>query len=59
MTRNTRRLMTALSIATAVGSAATVAIRLYRTLRSKQAMESRLDHRLEDSMDCSDATASY
>lgn len=58
----TRKLKTAITMFTMLASAVTVAIKLYDTYNSRLALKSRekkLDQKLEDSMDCSDAVASY
>ena len=58
----TRKLKAALTMVTMLASAVTVAVKLYDAYNSRLALKSRekrLDDKLADSMDCSDAVASY
>lgn len=62
MTKSVRKVMQVVSVLTTIGSLATVAIGFYKALKlDKQVrkIDNKLDERLENSMDCSDATAVY
>lgn len=51
-----------MTIITTLGSLVTVGLNLYRAIRSEQKfkkVDTKLDERLDQSMDCSDATAVY
>jgi hypothetical protein len=62
MNKTTQKLVRAMTILTTLGSLATVGIGLYRALKEDKRfkkVDTKLDERLDQSMDCSDATAVY
>lgn len=62
MTRTTQKIVNAMGILTAIGSLATVGYKLYQTVsetKTRKIESDKLDERLTDSMDASDATAVY
>ena len=62
MRSNTQRMLRLITIVTTLGSLATVAVNLYSSIKQtkrNREIDHKLDDRLVDSMDCSDATATY
>lgn len=59
MTAHAKKLVTILSIVSAVASAATVGIKLFRTMKQKQLGEKKYDDTVASTMDASDAVAQY
>lgn len=59
MTAHAKKIVTILSIVSAVASAATVALKLFRTVKEKKLGEKKYDNAVASTMDASDAVAQY